>query len=54
MAKVKTQFTDEDVYDFIDQLDNEQKKQDSIELRSYGRKGQNVRTNNYWVWTISL
>ncbi|GGE27567.1 DUF1801 domain-containing protein [Sphingobacterium cellulitidis] len=32
MAKVKTQFTDEDVYDFIDQLDNEQKKQDSIEL----------------------
>ncbi len=32
MAKVKTQFSDEDVYDFIDQLDNEQKKQDSIEL----------------------
>lgn len=32
MAKVKTQFTDEDVSDFIDQLDNEQKKQDSIEL----------------------
>ena len=32
MAKVNTQFTDEDVYDFIDQLDNEQKKQDSIEL----------------------
>lgn len=32
MAKVKTQFTDEDVYDFIEQLDNEQKKQDSIEL----------------------
>lgn len=32
MAKVKTQFTDEDVYDFIELLDNEQKKQDSIEL----------------------
>ncbi|MGB7528072.1 MULTISPECIES: DUF1801 domain-containing protein [Sphingobacterium] len=32
MAKVKTQFSDENVYDFIDQLDNEQKKQDSIEL----------------------
>lgn len=32
MAKVKTQFSDEDVYDFIEQLDNEQKKQDSIEL----------------------
>ncbi|OYD44379.1 hypothetical protein CHU00_17140 [Sphingobacterium cellulitidis] len=32
MAKVKTQFTDEDVFDFIEQLDNEQKKQDSIEL----------------------
>lgn len=32
MAKVKTQFSDEDVYDFIEQLDNEQKKQDSFEL----------------------
>lgn len=32
MAKLKTQFTAEDVEEFINNLDNEQKKKDSFEL----------------------
>lgn len=32
MAKVKTQFTAVDVYSYIDDLDNEQKKKDSLAL----------------------
>ncbi len=32
MAKVKTQFTADDVYAYIDDLDNDQKKKDSLAL----------------------
>ena len=32
MAKVKTQFTSDDVYAYIDDLDNDQKKKDSLAL----------------------
>lgn len=32
MAKVKTQFTADDVYAYIDNLDNDQKKKDSLAL----------------------
>lgn len=32
MAKVKTQFTADDVYAYIDEIDNEQKKKDSLAL----------------------
>lgn len=32
MAKVKTQFTDEDVLSFVEQVDSEQKRIDSIRL----------------------
>ena len=32
MGKVKTQFTADDVYAYIDDLDNDQKKQDSLAL----------------------
>ena len=32
MAKVKTQFTADDVYSFIEDVDNEQKKKDSLAL----------------------
>ncbi|MGN5953612.1 DUF1801 domain-containing protein [Sphingobacterium lactis] len=32
MAKVKTQFTDDDVISFVDQVDSEQKRNDSLRL----------------------
>ena len=32
MAKVKTQFTDDDVLSFVDQVDSEQKRNDSLRL----------------------